>query len=392
MKKAQQLLMEARVYVMRHAVYFTDTLLGLIPHPEPRVGTMGVTPGMVLYYNEDFVEGLTVEEVAAVLWHECNHVLRFSWDRNLGGDPDRRNIADDLAINSSGRLQKDGGSPVWKFPKCGVFPENYGLPAGLTAEEYYLRLPTGAKPQGICGGSCGRNGPLEAEIDAKVGGRTPIEIEGVRQQTAHRIRSHGLVPGDWSDWANVQLTPSVVAWESVFSNIVRSTLADIQDGDEELSMAHPSRRSLIFADEPMRPGPVGGVVEFVVILDTSASMDMEMIVRCLVEAQHAIVASGAEYAWFLQADSRTQGKAQRIRSRDLSKVEVKGRGGTNFAPAIEEIQTLRPRPAVAVYFTDGEGKAPDRPPPRIKFVWGLIGRRGQQAEAPASWGRVVHIQ
>lgn len=390
MKRVQQLLMEARVYVMQHAVYFTDTLLALIPYPEPRIDTMGVTPGMVLYYNPDFVEGLTFEELAAVLWHECNHILRFSWDRNLEGDPDRRNIADDLAINSSGRLQQENGNPVWRFPACGVFPETYGLPPGLTAEEYFFRLPMTAKPQGICGGSCGRNGDLEKEIDAKVGGRTEIDRILVRQQTAQRIKEHGTAPGEWKEWAKAQLVPSVVQWEAVFSNVMRTTIADIQEGDDDLSMARPSRRSLLFPDHPLRPGPIGGVPEFAVIIDTSASMDVtRMILPCLREAQHAILASGAEYAWFIQADAAISASARRVRARDLTKVEIKGRGGTNFCPAIEELQRLRPRPSIAAYFTDGIGHAPKSSPRGIKFVWGLI---GHQAKRPASWGKVVHVQ
>jgi len=354
---------------------------------------MGVTPGMILYYNPDLLLQISAEEVAGVLWHECNHILRFSWDRNEGGDDRRRNIADDLAINSSSRLQKDKhGEPVWKIPKWALFPEKFGLPDGLTAEEYFLLLPTNAAATGICGGSCGGKGAFELELDRILGGRTDVEKEHIRQQTAQRIRDHGTVPGGWSDWATARLTPPVVRWETVFANAMRSTITAVKDGDEELSMAHPSRRHLT-PGEPLRPGAVGGAPEFAVIVDTSASMDTRtMIEPCLVEAQHAIVASGAEYVWFIQADADVSAQPLRVRSRDLAKVEVKGRGGTDFRPALERLQTLRPKPAIATYFTDGVGTAPSRPPRGIKVIWGLIGFRGNRVEAPASWGRAVHIR
>ncbi len=65
---------------------------------------------------------------------------------------------------------------------------------------------------------------------------------------------------------------------------------------------------------------------------------------------------------------------------------VHGRGGTDLRPPFEAQFLAKIRPDVIVYFTDGDGPAPDRPP-LIPVVWCLtpFGFR------PAAWGREIRM-
>src|ERR1019366_3150390 len=105
------------------------------------------------------------------------------------------------------------------------------------------------------------------------------------------------------------------------------------------------------------------------------------------EARGAIVASGAEDAWFIQADTDLSTKVERVRANDLLNVNITGRGGTDFRPAIKAACELYPRPNIIIYYTDGYGPAPDHAPQGIEVVWCLV---GSIVKGPASWGHIVH--
>ena len=60
---------------------------------------------------------------------------------------------------------------------------------------------------------------------------------------------------------------------------------------------------------------------------------------------------------------------------------VEGRGGTHLRPPFEPAFLQRYRPDLIVYFTDGEGPSPEKPP-RQPVVWCLT----PDGERPAEWG------
>jgi predicted metal-dependent peptidase len=106
------------------------------------------------------------------------------------------------------------------------------------------------------------------------------------------------------------------------------------------------------------------------------------------EAVGALKASGVETVWFMDADTGA-GKPRRVSVRDIPKLPITGRGGTNFAPAIAAAAKLRPRPKAIFYFTDGDGGVPPRPPPGIEIVWVVV--RGHYNKRPAPWGHCIFV-
>jgi predicted metal-dependent peptidase len=65
---------------------------------------------------------------------------------------------------------------------------------------------------------------------------------------------------------------------------------------------------------------------------------------------------------------------------------VHGRGGTDLRPPFEAQFLAKIRPDVVIYFTDGDGPAPDRPP-SMPVIWCLtpLGSR------PVAWGREIQM-
>ena len=65
---------------------------------------------------------------------------------------------------------------------------------------------------------------------------------------------------------------------------------------------------------------------------------------------------------------------------------VHGRGGTDLRPPFEAKFLAKIRPDVVIYFTDGDGPAPDCPP-SMPVIWCLtpLGSR------PVAWGREIQM-
>lgn len=396
MSAVDEKLGDARIYLATHAPYFLDAVLALIPIETDRVKTFSVSKGLVMFYNPDYVLNLTVKQVATRIWHETNHVLRSSFERDLG-DPRLTNISQDLAINSSGL------SGPWDFGPDGILPATYGFPNDLTAEEYYELLKSkGGQPndKGCGSGKCGsiagnsQDETLEGLAKELKLGKTEIDRQLLQMQVAKNIRDRGRqagkLPGGWTEWAEALLTPTKIPWSTKLANVYRDSFSKLSSGRDEYSLSRISKRTYAMPDGALRPSLIQYDVDIAIALDTSASMDLETAIRpALREARAVIVQSGCETVWFMQIDAYLGAQPKRIRSRDLAKLEIVGRGGTSFIPAFETAVTLRPRPRLLIYLTDGIGPAPVLPPKGMETIWCLV---GDHVAVPAPWGKVIRVE
>jgi predicted metal-dependent peptidase len=99
--------------------------------------TMCCTPGLILGYNESYVEMQEVPILAADIAHEVNHFLRNHFPRSIGIPVEEQelfNIAADLAENPD--LIAEG----WDLSTDALLPAMYGLEEGSTMEEYLEEL------------------------------------------------------------------------------------------------------------------------------------------------------------------------------------------------------------------------------------------------------------
>jgi predicted metal-dependent peptidase len=152
-------------------------------------------------------------------------------------------------------------------------------------------------------------------------------------------------------------------------------------------MARPSKRS--YSRGIIRPGLIDRRVTMAFIEDSSGSMGKEQLKSARVEAAAVMKQLGLDEAWFMDADAAVAAPPRVIRLRDIHSIPVHGGGGTNFIPALQAAQKLKPKPDVVIYLTDGDGVAPKRAPKGIEVVWCVVpsswGRR------PAWWGHLVVV-
>ena len=128
--------------------------------------------------------------------------------------------------------------------------------------------------------------------------------------------------------------------------------------------------------EPLEYKEVNRIRDFVIVIDTSASTSGDLIQKFMQKTYNILKASENFFSqvnlYLIQADMEVQ---EVTYIDDLSKLEqyiahlnLKGKGGTDFRPAFEYVNTLLEQEKFRklkglIYFTDGYGTFPQRKPP-----------------------------
>lgn len=414
----------ARVLVSRDAPYISSVLYGLVPYPVPGMRTMSTTEHMVLLYDPEWILTLSDDILAGIIFHECMHVLRDHIKRFIdalaGDEAFMANVAMDIAINP------DIINAGWKLTPDALMPEMYGLPQGKTAEWYFIELRKlkqqpqkgkgkgkdgkggeekegegegegEGKQPGVCSGCCGgiagnkgKSGEKEDKADAETG-RSDAEQKLIIRATAEAIRKHaqqgrGRMPQSLIELAKALDEPPKVDWRCALAQVIRKATGRLKSGGQDFSLRRPSKRS--YTRGILRPGLIQQLPEICIIRDTSGSMGQEQINAATRESIGIIQATGVDTIWFIDADAEVAFK-KRVRIPELKELPVHGRGGTDFHPAIKALDTLKPRPDLTVYVTDGDGYAPPNPPKDMEFIWCVV--PSYYKRRPAKWGHLVVV-
>ena len=387
--------------------------------------TFAVTPDFRMRYHPDAVTGWSADQIGAVLLHEVSHVLRDHYGRMKRLAVPRShaalwNLAGDMGING------DLADMRVPLPGDGVYHSTFGFPPGLTTEAYYHLLvkqatPHKSKPcQGQCGSGAGHaadgesspgKGDTKAEgnnagaVGAKgagdgEAGRSPADVARIKQGVAQDIQTaaankRGTVPGGWQSWAGGVLKPAVVRWQDRLSRVLRGAVNQ-RAGLKDYSYRRPSRRQGAFgwgSGVPILPAMRATTPRVAVGLDTSGSMawggrKTSPMALALAEVQGLLSAVDAEVS-FVACDAAVHVNKKIKRGTPFAGLVVGG-GGTSFIPAFDAVSSMRPRPDVFVFLTDGDGEAPADPPPGVKVIWVLCGENKTDPGVP--WGDRISIE
>jgi predicted metal-dependent peptidase len=344
------------------------------PVASPPVGTMGVTAsgeGVKLLYNPDFVLGLPADQLGGVLLHEVHHVAFGHLTLDPKRYPDRRalTVALEVTVNEFVREPlPPGGILLDQFP---------GLPPMESSDQRYRRLEqSGDRPAAAPGpaaagtGNAGGEGTdvpgtldnhavwAEALQDPRATGQMLADL---LQQAAMEA---GGMPRELAD--ALARTPGTTAGQGVHF------LQGDRDGrlDWKRLLRGYAGRVLrvrpVFHRPPRRFPDLLGILPgrrrladraaVVAVIDTSGSISDD----CLEEIDGELARVAKSHPVHVVECDCAVHRVYRYRRR-LEHVE--GRGGTDFRPALEPDFLRRLRPQLVVYFTDGQGEAPARPPP-----------------------------
>jgi predicted metal-dependent peptidase len=424
MEKLMEAIREERLVLSSLYQYLNHLLYAARLEVQEGLGTLAAVDRTLRVRFSPKAQGLPRKELQGLLMHELWHpftgmvpgeerwetMLKVASAHGLKGEAAHRlaNAASDLAINSA--LRRLGLA----LPKDGLFPDRFGLPEGLTGEEYLLELlkvaervmeevsrrgkeeegerdqrgaPNGAtspheegeeggqgtppekneapgKGEGGGQGSledlvrgilAGEGGGMDEAVAAPEGEEGPL-LEAIRREVAQRIleaaKRRGNVPGDLIRFAE-EVLASKVPWEALLRALVSQALAPVR-GPVHRTYAVLHRRTPFLG--AILPGGRDGLPRIALVVDTSGSMGDRELEQALAEVRRILALVGTLTVY--SVDAAVQG-VQTVR--DARQVHLKGGGGTDMRVGIEE--ALKGRPDLIVVYTDGHTPWPEKAPP-----------------------------
>src|SRR3990172_1824147 len=406
--EALNLISAARAYIMDYhkdpcAPYISDTLLNLTPVPVRGLKhAMGVTTGLVLYFNPERVcldpELSKKEVMAGALVHEAEHVLRGIWRLEALADKERANIAGGMAIN--GPLREEG----WKLPHWVIYHDcpEFNFPPNLTLEQYYDLLTEKAQDYG---------GSTREMMD-KLFGDGDEEGEGEEGEEGGNEDGEGKGDGE-GDGEGKAPGGSGKKWKpdigsggcgSAGGNApdpeVEGKL-DQEHGRSEVEVESIRRNTLdAIADWVSRKGIGRDPGRFKEMIDSrykKPDVNWRRVLRRVVRLTVGEIRRGSR-DYSVRRPSLSSPFLGVLLSGPIDgDPEIVCIRDTSLSMGDKELQStnveiigaikIRPKPNVFIYMTDGCGTAPAAPPPGVAFIWCIV--RTSQAMRPAPWGKVV---
>ena len=353
------------------------------------------TDGISIRYNPEFIDGLSKAQTVGLALHELLHPLLGHLERmayQFREDRLTANKAADYEINNFLlSYNKDVAFPVSLPPDGCIDVEKWG---DLSAEVIYKRIKETPPDKPKDGDSKSGDGDSESgdgdsksgdgdskggDGDSKSGGshlsscgefELPTDSSTSVQDQARKWREilgsciqiaklRGQGGGDFIQKLE-GLFDSPVSLEELLSKYVNEFC--VGDGSTK-----PDRRFLALHDvciagiEDERHGTL------VFVRDTSGSINSETMGSITSIIQDTVDTLGFEKVAVIDADAEVQDVRYYDPYEPIS-LEVKGRGGTDFAPAFEYIEENIEEARVVIYLTDGYGPFPN-PEPSIPTLW-----------------------
>jgi len=251
-------------------------------------------------------------------------------------------------------------------------------------------LPPGMKPK-ACGGCAGdKRMTDELREKAKAQGesipdeRSPIELEGIRQATAQKIKAaadgRGNVPGGIKRWADDVLAPPKVDWRRELPNLVKRGVS-LAKGKVDFTFAKTRKRAGV-----INPTMASFKPRVAMVFDTSGSMSDADITNSIVEGVGLVRKGGVDEAWIIACDTAPTkpAKMKGLSGKSIKEV-LAGGGGTDMGAGIRAAAKVKPH--VTVVFTDLDTGWPTEKPVGAGEVI-IVGVRKSNCPTP-EWARKV---
>jgi predicted metal-dependent peptidase len=332
--------------------------LNLVERPECK--TLAVD-GKNVFYNPEFVLGLTDSLCRSAMAHEVMHCVLDHMRRRGSRNPKKWNHAGDYAINL---ILEEGG---FEIGKGWLLHKNY---AGMSADEIYNMLPDDD------GNDDDGDQALDEILDAaNATDADAVEWQIAAVQAATQAKNHGKLPASIERLVE-EITEQKVDWRSALRAFMTERAKD------DYSWARPNRRYL--AAGMYLPGMYSEAMGEVAIgIDTSGSIDQHTLNTFGSEIKAIVDTAKPVLTRVIYCDAEVNHVDEFTPEQELT-FKMHGGGGTDFCPPFELIDEKGWKPACMVYLTDGYGPFPPEPP--YPTLWVCT------TDVVAPFGRTIPIQ
>ena len=382
-------LTKARTRLLLSQPFFGSLALRMDLVERVGIETMA-TDGAAVYYNPEFVDRLSMDELVGVFAHEVMHPACNHHTRRGARDASRWNMAADYAINP---LLVDNG---FTLPESALLDPAY---AGMSAEAIYHRMPpaeSGGGGQGGNGqgdGDCPDPGGCGGVMDAPGAADRPTLAECAASEAEWRqavaqaatvAKNAGKLPGDLERVVDEILHPKA-EWRDILRRFV------MMNAKADYRWAPPNRR-FIHQGIYLPACRSESFPPIAVAIDTSGSVSQTEMNQFAAEITAILEDCMPEEIHVLYCDSRLR-NAETFTPFDLPiTLNARGGGGTDFRPPFDWLDEADVHPACMVYLTDlCCSSYPDEPAFPTLWVTSspaeLVGAFGQPP-----FGEVVHME
>ncbi len=378
----------------REITYLAHALYALVPVASDEVRRMSCDEWWRIYVNASWVDGATIPEIGAELAHVTWHLLLDHTDRARDQGVDRSTAsawakAADATISHT--LDEEKLS-IQDLPTA----SDLRMKPGLSAEEYFAfasHLPArgpgsngSLEPSDGCGsGADGVSRRHEYGPDTDLAAVSKFDAGEIRRRVAieyrERVTHRGNEPGDALRWVRNLLEPKT-AWEPLLTGAIRRAVGWAA-GRGDFTYTRPSRRASTTPGIVL-PGQRRPLPRLSIVVDTSASVDDQLLARALGEVDGAISALGVPDSniTIYSVDAAVHTVAKVRRAQDAKLV---GAGGTDLRIGLRAVELERPRPDVIIVFTDGDTPWPASPPPGAIVIAAILGRDRKLLPQTPNW-------
>lgn len=339
--------------------FFSSILMKREIKERTDIGTMCVTDDGRIYYNRNFVESLSHQELIFVLAHEIMHVVCMHGIRRDNRDPYKWNIAGDYYINSFLDSSKVGERPDHALFKEGcenmTTDQIYNLLGTPEGEKNGLTMPGEENKDKLDSDLRAEGAVTEAE-KSEIEATTKIDVAGAAKIAKSRGQCHGALARMVEEMLSTK-TP----WYEILSRYFAGLTSQKQ------SWSRPNRRfSAVDMYLPSLDSEVS-LGEVVVGIDTSGSIsDKELQyfgghLNTILEQCHP------SKVHVVYCDSQVS-QVDEFEPDDYPiKLKCHGGGGTDMTKIVHWVEDQDIEPDVIVILTDGFTPSDCDPP--CPLVW-----------------------
>jgi predicted metal-dependent peptidase len=334
---AKEALSLARARLLLDHPFFGVLALRLELCENPSIPTLAVD-GKSIFYNPDFVLGLSDRLQVSAIGHEVMHCVLNHVGRVGQRNPIKWNRACDYAINP---LLKEAGMQLgsgWLYDQAYL---------GMTAEQIYTMLPDE-----------NGDGDGEALCEIRQAGADAAQIEALAAEwkvatiQAAKVGDRGTVPGQIKKMLEDAVSPPI-PWESELAMYMT------ERSKHDYSWRRPNPFYADVAYIPSLDGVAMG--EVVIAIDTSGSV-VHILNQFGAVMRDIINSVRPRRVVVVYCDAAVNHVDFFDRGQELV-LEAHGGGGTDFRPPFEYVQEQNIQPACFLYLTDMYGAFPAEPPP-----------------------------
>lgn len=333
------------------------------------------TDGNKIYYNPEFLGGLTIEEQIFILAHEVCHIAFNHISRRKDKDKNLWNIATDAVINQL--LKKDG---------LKMLDGLIDIPEAIDydAETYYEKLLQEQKENPDFDRKAGNDShEMWENTDIKENGKTDAlekeddisekdafkknrELKKKQLEDLKRSLIKDTVTSNEFNMSNVGSASSLIDWRYILKETINY--------DVDWSYKNATiENGVITANLEDKALPVTEI-----LLDTSGSINEDLLRTFLRECKNILKHSKVLVGCF---DTIFYGFKELRTEQDIDNMRFVGGGGTDFDVAVNAFSR---RSENKIIFTDGGARMPITP---VNAVWIVFGNRKINPKG----GKVIYI-